>query len=515
MRSRSWALLLLAAAGCSRCGAKPAASALELLPPHPGGAVVAAPLGVLAQHLSALADRAVSLPGGDQIGDGRRALAAQLGFDPLTRDGLLAAGLDPERGAALALLAGPDRPDWIAALPVAKSDAFLATVQRLAERSGFAPAAQQPQGARVYEGRGRRMAVAVIRGFGVLARTADPAASVAEADARPPGQSLTRDPGLDGARKRLGAQDLIFWAPAGSGLPPRLTSRTLPGDAALSLQAAEQGIALRMFAQLPQAQAREVQAALPGGGASLVELLPPEAPVRGRLGIAPARLLESLRGNPELGPLLARLHGADAEAFASVAPGVAVALMLAKGANLGQAVDYGFDWRVRSPFETVQLVALAEVRDRQRLLRALEQVGKELPALGARVGRSGDDFQVSYPAGKGARFGVREIEGKPIAYLMGGPLRPDELRRTPRAAELPSAVLYADAGAALRVDFGKLAASLRALPQDAYGSGPQAYVSRSFVSQVIEPLRTVRLMLSAEAFPDRLGATLDVELSAP
>src|ERR1700694_2613103 len=103
MRSGGWALLLLAAAGCSRCAGSRAAAAEELLPAHPSAAVITAPLGAVAQHLAALTDRASSLPGGERLGEPRRGVAAQLGFDPLTRDGLLSAGLDPDRGVAVAL----------------------------------------------------------------------------------------------------------------------------------------------------------------------------------------------------------------------------------------------------------------------------------------------------------------------------------------------------------------------------------------------------------------------------
>jgi hypothetical protein len=516
MRSRGRALLLVVVAGCSRCGRTGASSAEDLLPAHPTLAVVTAPIGALAQHLAALGDRAASLPGGEQFGENRRALAAQLGFDPLTRDGLLSAGIDPDRAAAVALFEGQPGGEWVAALPVLKPDAFLDTMQRiLVQRAGFVPAAGQAQAVKIYQRRDQRLGFAVLHGYGIVARTSDPAASVSQAGSRAPEQALSRDPGLDAARQRLGAQDFIAWAPAGSTLPRRYAPRALPGDVALSLQGSRQGIAARLVAQLPAGEGQRAQAALPGGGASLVELLPADAPLRGRLGIAPARLLESLRGNPQLAELLERLRGAAGEAFASVAPGVAVSLALARGANLGEAIDYGFDWRRKSPFDTVQLVALAEVSDRPRLMRALDQIAKALPQLGARVERSGDDFQVIHAPGKGVRFGVREIEGKPVAYLLGGPLRPDELRPTPRSANPEAAALYGSGGAALRVDFGKLAAALRELPQGAYGSGPQAYVARSFVAQLIEPLRTLRLTLAAEAFPDRLGASLDVELVDP
>jgi hypothetical protein len=53
------------------------------------------------------------------------------------------------------------------------------------------------------------------------------------------------------------------------------------------------------------------------------------------------------------------------------------------------------------------------------------------------------------------------------------------------------------------------------MPQSAYGSGPQSYVARSLVGQVIEPLRTVRLTVATEAFGDGVGGSLDVELVAP
>jgi hypothetical protein len=102
-----------------------------------------------------------------------------------------------------------------------------------------------------------------------------------------------------------------------------------------------------------------------------------------------------------------------------------------------------------------------------------------------------------------------------LAYALGGEIAPQDLRRTARPVNPEAAALYDDAGAALRLDLGKLSDQLRALPESAYGTGPQAYVARSLVSQVIEPLRPVRVSLAAQAYPDSLGATLDLELVAP
>lgn len=506
---RAGTLLLLFAAGCSRCGGRSAGSAEELLPARPGGAVVTAPLGAVAGHFSALGDRLQSLPGGEQLGDYRRALVAQLGFDPLTREGLLAAGLDPDRGAAIAVFELGTAADWAVALPLTRPDVFAQTMQRLLVTRAGAPPGKQPQ---TFERDGFTLAWKVVRGYGMLARGASPMGHL-----EPPTreESLARAAGLDAARKQLGAQDFVVWAPAGSALPKRYTSRPLPGDVALAVQGSQAGVASRFNFQLPQADAERARQALPGGGASLVDLLPPDAPLRARFGVASGRLLEWLRGDPGLREVLDRLHGADVEAFSALQPGAAVSLSLARDANIGAALDYGLDFRRKSPFDTVQLVALAQVADRPRLLRALEQIAKDLPALGARVERQGDDFQITYAAGRGARFGIRGIEGKPIAYVLGGPLRPDELRLEPRSNDPEAAALHQDGGAAVRIDFGRLAASLHALPDSTYGSGPQAYVARSVVSQVVEPLRTLRVSIAAEAFADRLGASLDVQLVPP
>ncbi len=296
------ALALLASASCARCGGpRSAASAEELLPAHPSGAVVTAPLGAVAQHLAALSDRAASIPGGEQLAQARKQLAAQLGFDPLTREGQLAAGLDPDRGAAVAIFVAQPRPEWVIALPLTKPDLFAQTIQRLfVERFGAAPGPQP----HTFERGGTSIGWNVVRGYGMIARGADPLARIAAPQSK---DSLAQPPGLAAAKAQLGAQDFVVWAPAGSELPKRYTSRPLPGDVAVSLQGSAQGLATRLFAQMPPPEAARAQAMLPGGGASLVELLPADAPLRARLGLSPQELLQSARRQPDLAALLHKL----------------------------------------------------------------------------------------------------------------------------------------------------------------------------------------------------------------
>jgi hypothetical protein len=499
------ALILLA--GCGRCGSTESAkSAEELLPAQVSAAVVTAPLGGFMQHAAALSDRAAALPGGEQLSDLRKGIAARLGFDPSTREGLLSAGIDPDRGAAVALLPNAQ---MVLALPLVKPDVFLQTAQRfLVDRAGYAPSAGHPQ---VFERRGSQLGLSVVHGYGVVVRGADAGALLAEASQRKPEQSLAKNAGFASMRQKLGAQDLLLHAPAGSDMAARFGWK-LPGEAALALTSSAQGIAVRLLAQLPQEDAAKGQAALPGGGSWLVGLLPKDAPVRARLGVSAPQLLSLAQSVPQVAQVLAKID--PSELFASLAPGAALSVGVEKTASLAHLVDYGLDIRKQSPFQTVQLVALAQVADEQRFSSALAKVIEQLPLVGANVSRTKDDFQITYAGGKGARFGVRDIEGKKVAYVIGGSLDPKDLKRAAPDKNPEAAALIEDPGAAARVDFGKLYDAIHALPPDTYGSGPQSYVTRSLVGQIVDPLRPLRVSLAVLAHPDSIGGTLDVEIAA-
>jgi hypothetical protein len=506
--------LLVLLAGCGRCGGGPgnAKAAEEILPAQLSGAAVTVPLGLLAEHAATLADRAASLPGGEQIADFRKGLAARLGFDPFTREGLVSAGIDPDRGAALGLL--PDSiPSPVAvALPLANPDKFMETAQRLlVERAGFSPGGGSRL-AKTFVRQQTQIGLAIVRGYGLVVRAPDAGAVLAQAEQRKASESLGQNAGLSAMRKKLGGQDLLLYAPAGSELPARRGLPQSTGDAALGITTSAQGAALRLVAQLPPDAAARAQAALPGGGAWLVGLLPSDAVLRARLGVSAPQLLALMRQVPEVAEILAKVD--PSEVLAALAPGAAVSVSVAKTANLSQLVDNGLDWRVESPFQTVQLVALAQIADEGRFQAGIESLVKQLPAAGAQVARKGNDFQITYSAGQGARFGWREIEGKKVAYVLGGSIAPEDLHRAPEGKDPEAAALKIDTGAALRADFGKLREQIHALPLSTYGSGPQSYVTQSLVGQVIDPLGQLRVSMGAMPYPDSLGATLDLEIAA-
>jgi hypothetical protein len=309
-------------------------------------------------------------------------------------------------------------------------------------------------------------------------------------------------------------------APVGSGLVRWLGSlgedlpgepHPPPGDLDVGLTVTAGGVSAKLFFQAPPDQARRMKALLPGGGGALVRFLPADAAVVARVGSQPVDVLRDLRRIPELAQLSARL-GEDVsnEIAAALLPGGALSVDLAPRANLAALVDLGLaDWRRRSPFDTFQIVMLAPVGDRPRLERALDKAGRALSRLGTLATRNGTGWQVHFAGGEGPRFGIRELDGRPVAFLVGGGITPEQLAAGPQRP----AIVQQDAGASLQIDFARLAAHVRALPESSYGSGPQAYVARSVVSQVVDPLGPIRVTVAAVPQDDGLRGEIDLAIA--
>jgi hypothetical protein len=361
------------------------------------------------------------------------------------------------------------------------------------------------------EGQPERVGFAVVRGYGVLAHGDDPAAQIGASATRPRENSLAQDARVAAARQQIGAQDLTLVAPWGSALQ-RFSARPLAGDLAVGLTGTAEGISSKLFFQAAAEQAQRIKASLPGGAGALVRFLPRDAPVVVRLGLQPADALREAKQIPELAELLARVGDeVSNDVAASLLPGTAFSIDLRATANVSRIVDFGFlDWHKRSPLETFQVVALGLVADRPRLERAFEQAARTLAAVGAQTRRTPTGWRVRYAAGEGPQFGIRELGGKTVAYLVGGGIGPEQLG----AAVARAPVLEQDMGASLQIDLGKLAARVRALPETAYGSGPQAYVARSLISQVVEPLAPLRVFAAAIPRDEGVRAEIDVAIAA-
>jgi hypothetical protein len=315
------------------------------------------------------------------------------------------------------------------------------------------------------------------------------------------------------------APDLVLFTTAQGPLQTRVFGQPLPGDAAVGISAGAGGLVLRGSLSLAAPDAHEVAALLPGGGEALAALLPRDAPVHLRLGLQPAQLPQALSRAPALRELLSTLRAAlaekkvdlDNDLFGALQPGVVAALSLSPTANLARALDTNLlDLRSHRPFEVVHLAVYARAADAARLQPALQAVADALPRFGAAATRSqtgdGVEWLVTSSVGEGARFGLRTAEGSALAYLVGGESLEGALARK-------GAQGAGGGAAALRIDFGQLAAQVAALPQSAYGTGPQSYVARSLVGQVIEPLRPLSMRATIAPGAQGLLVELTVEIA--
>jgi len=588
---RALLLALALLASCSRCGAPAARDAAELLPANYAAALQTAPLGTLAARESGFSQLAAQIPGGEIVGDTARALSGQLGVDLLSREGLLAAGLDPERGAAVMQLAAvpatapatatgapPARAPWIAAVPLSSAEKFGQRLESvLAGRAGYPLRADEPRGnvhCVVFSRTGSptRIGYALVRGYGVIAVGADPAGLIAEAAARPAEQSLARDPRLARAQSELEHPDLLLLSAAGNPLLARLGAiasgltgglagdRGLPGNSALGVALFPDGARLQLAQDLTDAH-RDQLRALFVAAAPADAFQTPQAPLELKTSALPSQLPTLLAQLPLVRDALPGLRAAfakqgadlDRDLFGALSPGAAFALGLAPNANLGRALDPALlDVRLRSPFDIVRFYAASSARDPEAIRRAFTALASALPALGATAQRTAekkqaqggllDEWTTRYPGGEGVRFGLfvpgRDLCGQApaahtqaLVFALGGAGSLEEVL----AARLPCAraalgdsarsgdVLHAndprlaDAGAApmqLQLDLGALADAVNQLPDSAYGTGPQVFVARSLVSQVILPLQ--RLRASAELRPSDRGflATVRVHVAA-
>lgn len=497
-----------------------------------------------ARELAALHAAVAGFPGGPELVQARGALTAQLGFDPLDPSALEGAGIEPRGGVAIAGYAFPGRPApgpaTLLVLPVrdaARLDELFARVAR--DRLGAAQRSSEVRGAvaitifAAAPGAPPALAYAVVERTALLAAGPLAVEVVAAAAARPAAESLAEAATWKTARRALADRyAAILFAPPGS--------RRLAGQWALKdgLAVATSGGAdgARLGAAILLGDREPSFRALAAGGeaARLVARLDPRAPLAARFDgdfTALGRKLVPLLPARERARLAARGVDPQRDVFDLLAPGGAAALSLPPNLDLAAVSEDAVraDPLLVARFEAVlpvkdpaAAVALSEKLAPHRSARAKPPRGG--PRGAAASGPAPGDpatWRIETPSGEIA-WTVDAGAGRIV--MAGGPAGSLDALRARLGGEGPgfdpparraAAALRGGLGGAV-LDPRKLVASVRALPDDAFGTGPSGFVVRSVVDRFLEPAaRLSAISLQAELAEGALLLELDVEAGPP
>jgi hypothetical protein len=531
LRSAAVLAILAAAAACGdgRRGPPPerfvaAGARAVLVVPDTGRAAVA---------LAALHASVSGFPGAGELAGARGALAAQLGFDPLDPDALADAGVDPRRGAAVALVdapaafAGDGGPATLVVLPAADGPRLERLLARLArDRLGATERTAEPRGAVSAVVFRRPGAAPPALSYVLVERTAlltiHPSGPdlVAASAALPQPASLGDHGGWRTARAAIGDQAAaILFAPAGSKLLEGLWAFKDGVALGVSASAGRLGARLAMLLGAREPSFRALAGA--GSGAALVARLDPAAPVAARwdgdFAALGAKLIPMIPA-ADRERLARRGVELQRDVFSLLAPGGAVTLSLPARLSLGGLTS---DVARRDPLRAVAFEAAFPLRPGADAAAAGERLAK---AAGARAprgarGRAPADGIVRIRTASGEIAWKVDLDAGRVALAGGPPGRIDVLlarladgepgwkARTPTAEAALSGGL---GGVAL--DAPRLVAAIRALPDDAFGGGPSGFVLRSLVERAIEPAaRLAAVSLRAELAPGALRVDVDVE----
>lgn len=535
-RARSWPLLaLLVLAGCSRCGERSAPTAstpARFIPREAQAALVVSDLGTLGSKLAGyqrlkLANFAVQLQGFSSAEAWVSSLMGQLGVDLRSRQALEAAGIDPSRGAAAALLGERE-----AFLVLATQDAkalestfgnFARTRLGATERSEQKTQAGDTLVIFVRPGVPTPMlGLLFTRGYTLVG--AGPVVSrLAGLTSLAEDKSLPKEPLLSAALAKLPAErDFYVWLPGTSPLLKRgALQESLPVQGlTLAATLSESTVVLRAHAALPPE--RPVLAALKAQpqAPELVGYLPEDSVLVARFQGPPAPVDELL---PSLvGPRLAaavRESGFDlkAELLERLEPGWVMGLSLAPTVQLGSMPS--LDIRRTNPFRYAHLVAVAKAKEASTLPATLEK----LPPVAKRFGANMEPGELagqkvlltSYSQGEGAHLAAR---GDKVVLAAPKPRLEAALQRLegpPGAGPLAPELKGALQGPALAVvlDWRRLSEAVKALPSEAWGIGGFA-IKASTVRwlEATDDLRALSLGLSAQE--GALQAELTLSLGA-
>ena len=507
------ALVVLALlSGCARCGAPRGGPPPErFVPATNAGALVIPVVAEAARQSAALVSALAARPGGDDLGRVRTGLAAQLGFDLLDPESLKGAGLDVQRGLAVAEVATrPGEPGTpLLILPAGDPGKLETGLVKLAkERLGATDRAEQAAAGTTFTvwrraaGEPALLSLAQAEGFLLVAIGPSGPGVLSVVLALDPAVSLAASPSWKRSRTALGDGSplLVFLprdAPALLDLPPT-------DGVAAGLSASGSGLRLAVAAMLGAQEPRVRPLAGPGDGSSLPSRLLPGTVVALRLSADPVmalRLASDQRGLPLIEPIAAMA--------AQLATPIEVGVGLSVRADLGGLMGGRMG---AQPLKVARVEAVAGLKDPARFTAACDQL---MAVMGAPPGKG-----TWAMGGADAEF-AWAVQGTTVAFTAGaaGGLPPllTRLKAGGRGFEPPPGMAGALAGGlgGLVLHGDNLVAALQALPPSAYGSGPDAVVGRSLVEKVIQTLgQGAAVALRADLPEGALKLTLDLKLGA-
>ncbi|MFP2961819.1 hypothetical protein ACLEPN_29485 [Myxococcus sp. 1LA] len=530
-------LLVLAVAGCSRCGkdadtAAPASTAgvARYLPRDAQAAVVINDLGALGEKLARFqklkaASFAAQLQNFSTAEGYVSAVMRQIGVDLRSRQALETAGIAPELGAGAAFLGGNRAISVVGVKDAGKLEETFGNFARSRLGASDKKQASVDGGDLVTFSRPGSATPALGIFFVKAARFAllgagPTAATLGTLATQPEERSLAKEPVMAASLQRLPAQrDFHVWLPGGAGfmLPPG----TVQG---VTLTGRIDDRAVTLNADAPWPDTQESLAALDAVAPAAGNLL-------GSLS-ADSFLVVQFRGDAShlngVWPYLAGGYltravqnsglNVKTEVLDNLKPGAVMGVSLSPNVNLGAGMPV-LDLRRTNPFRFVHLVALAEAEDATKLQSTLEQLPRIAENFGAKVEAAELGGQrvylTSYRAGEGAHFALapdgRLVVASPKARLestlaslakpSGAGVVAEDLKDAGKDAAF-SAVL----------DLRRLSDAVKNLPSEAWGIGGFAIKATTVRwLEAVDDLRAVTLAVSRK---DRaLQAELSLRLS--
>ncbi len=488
--------------------------------------------GRAARELADLHAAVSGFPGAGEIAGARGALAAQLGFDPLDPEALADAGVDPRRGAAIAwldstagigkevetsvlvVLAARDAPELEALLVRLARDRVGATERGAEVHGGTSVVVLRRPGSA-----SPALAYAVAERTVILCTGPRAPAAVAAAAVLQPASSLSGLAAWKTARAAIDDAAAIVFVPPDSSL---LRDRWAVRDGlAIGLSGGPGRLRARAAILLGAREPSFRALAAGGSGGELVARLDPEAPLAARWDgdfAALWRKIAPLVPARERERLARKGIDLERDVFGVLAPGGAVALSLSPRLDLASLT---FASVRADPLRLVELDAVLPARSSSDAAAASERLARALvrrrrgEALRAR--RDDGTARLATPSGEIAWTVDRE-KGRIVAA--GGRLGRLEalLARLDGSApgwkpptKTAANALSGGLGGAV-IDAPRLVGAVRALPEEAFGTGPTGFVMRSVVDRVVDPAaRLASVSFRADLAGGALVLSLEVE----